>query len=439
MRVLLITSIFDPEPCYLRGLSFAQELQRRGIEVEVLTGFPNYPAGHLFPRYRQRLCQREMIGGVAITRFPSYISHDSSGLRRATSYLSLAASLSLQGPFRARQADIIHVSQGNSTLCLPAEVIRCIRGGAILLDVADLWPESVLDSGMLRLPEGKRLLNGWCNHTYKHATHIVTLSEGVKAKLLERKVPEAKVSVLYNWCDAELETPPPSREICDDADGLRSTFNVIYAGTIGPLQALGTVLKSAELLREKLSKVRFVLVGTGLEEAELKRTAARRGLENVRFIPPKPRDKLNTTLAFADAVLVHLKNSPLSRVGIPSKLQHCLAVGKPVLLGALGSSAELVERAQAGIVFEPENADQLASAVEKLTRMSVKEREAMGARGRSFYLQNLSFDIGITKLIKIYEMTIRQGRQSGEPRNRLPALCSKTAGKLCKSLFIAQV
>ena len=412
MRVLLITPIFHPEPSYLRGLPFARELVRRGIDVDVLTGFPNYPQGRLFPGYRQRLCQRETINGVQIMRVPSYISHDSSGWRRAISYLSISASTSVQGPFRGRRPDLVHVFQGIATLCLTADLIHLIRGSPYLLDLSDLWPESVLDSGMFRLPAGAWLLNAWCNHTYRWAKHIVTLSEGVKGKLLERGAPEAKVTVLYNWCDAELEKPLPAREASSDLYGLRDTFNVIYAGTFGPLQALRTVLQAAELVQPRKPRVRFVLIGTGLEEVSLKRLATEKGLQNVIFLPWQPTENLSGILAQADATLVHLKDSPLNRVGIPSKVQHCLAMGKPILIGALGSAPALVEQAQAGIRFDPENAVQLATAVERLEAVPRVEREAMGQRGRDYYLANLSFDIGVTKLIGIYERTLACGGRS---------------------------
>ena len=405
MRILLITPVFHPEPYYLRGLPFARELVRRGLEVEVLTGFPNYPTGRIFPGWRQRLCHRETVEGVHITRVPLYPSHDGSGLKRAITYLSHTLSMCLQGPFRIRKPDLVHVNQGHATECLPADLIQILRGAPYLLDIQDLWPESVLDSRMLRLPGGKIMLDALCHYTYRRARHIVTLSEGVKVKLVERGVPGKKVSVLYNWCDAEQEKPLPKRGEGPDHFHLHDTFNVVYAGNLGPVQALGTVLEAAALLREKKPRVRFLLIGSGLEETALKKTAAEQGLNNVLFIPRQPIPELNQILAYADAVLVHLKDTALNRVGIPSKVQHCLAIGRPILIGAPGSALEVVERARAGVSFEPGNAQGMAATVERLCDMSHAEREALGQRGREFYLGNMSFDIGMTRLIELYRQT----------------------------------
>lgn len=406
MRILLITPVFHPEPYYLRGLPFARELVRRGLEVEVLTGFPNYPTGRIFPGWRQRLCHRETVEGVHITRVPLYPSHDGSGLKRAITYLSHTLSMCVQGPFRIRKPDLVHVNQGHATECLPADLIQILRGAPYLLDIQDLWPESVLDSKMLRLPGGKMMLDALCQHTYRRARHIVTLSEGVKAKLVERGVPGKKVTVLYNWCDAELEKPLPKRGECPDRFHLHDTFNVVYAGNIGPLQGLGTVLETAALLRKKKPHVRFLLVGSGLEETALKKTAAEQGLSNVLFIPRQSIPELNQILAYADAVLVHLKDTALNRVGIPSKVQHCLATGRPILIGAPGSALEVVERAQAGVSFGPGNAQGMAAAVKQLCDMPRAEREALGQRGREFYMANMSFDIGMTQLIDLYRQAV---------------------------------
>lgn len=402
MRILLITPVFHPEPYYLRGLPFARGLVDRGFDVEVLAPFPSYPQGRIFPGYRQRLWQRELQDGVRILRVPTYPSHDASGLRRIATYLSMTASMTMAGPLLATRPDIVHVNQGPATLCLPAECIRLVRGSRILLDVQDLWPESVTDSNMLHSRLATRMLHGWCRHTFRMAHHILALSSGVRNVLVSRGVPESKITVLNNWCAKDLEEPLPARTGGDDPHGLDPTFNVVYTGNLGPLQALDTVLRAAAQIRQTDPHVRFVLVGSGLAEDSLKRQAEEDGLDNVRFIPRQPAAQLPKILAFADAVLVHLRDSPLNRVGIPSKLQHGMAIGRPVLIGAQGSAAELVQAADAGIAFEPENAAALAAAVRTLSNMPGDAREAMGARGRAYYLEKMAFDVGMDKLAELY-------------------------------------
>lgn len=409
VRILLVTPVFYPEPYYLRGLPFVRGLMERGFDVEVLTGFPSYPVGRIYPGYRQRLWQEEICEGVRIIRVPSYLSHDGSGLRRAATYLSMAASMTLLAPIFVRKPDLIHVNQGPATLCLPAKTTASLRKARILLDIQDLWPESVTDSGMLRWSGAVPLLNRWCQWTYRWADHIVTLSPGVRDALVTRGVPQSRITVLYNWCDRLQEAPLPPRGTCEDRYQLGTTFNVIYAGNFGPLQALETVLGAAALLRATNPGVRFVLVGSGLEEASLKRQAAENELDNVRFIPRQPMAQLREILAYADSILVHLRDSPLNRVGIPSKLQHALASGRPVLIGAEGSAAELVRAAGSGIAFEPENAQALAAAVRSLCDMPRDTREAMGQRGRTYYLDHMSFEVGMDRLAQVYRHVCGRG------------------------------
>jgi glycosyltransferase involved in cell wall biosynthesis len=263
-----------------------------------------------------------------------------------------------------------------------------------------------MDSNMIRGRGVAAILGWWCRHTYQRANHIAALSSGVKNVLVSRGVPESKITVLHNWCAEELEKPLPSRAHCEDVHGLGSTFNVMYTGNLGPLQALGTVLRAAAQLRSTNPEIRFVLVGSGLEEENLKRQAEEDRLDNVVFLKRQPMGELNGTLAYADAVLVHLRDSALNRVGIPSKLQHGMAVGLPVLIGARGSASELVQHAGAGIAFEPENADALAASVRTLRGMSKAKRDVMGQRGSRFYSENMAFEVGMTRLTKLYRHII---------------------------------
>lgn len=137
MRILLLSQYFDPEP-HLKGLVFARELVRQGHQVEVLTGFPNYPGGRIYPGYRLRWLQREEVDGIRILRVPSYLSHDASGLHRMLSYLSFAFSAAVLGPWIVRRPDVIHAYHGNATIGLPACVIGAVRRAPFVLDIQDL-------------------------------------------------------------------------------------------------------------------------------------------------------------------------------------------------------------------------------------------------------------------------------------------------------------
>src|SRR5664280_315157 len=144
MNILFLSQWFQPEPCF-KGLPFAKALREKGHHVEILTGFPNYPGGKIYPNYRVLLYQREMLDGIQVNRVPLYPSHDKSALRRIINYLSFAVSAFLLGPWLIRRPDIIYVCN-LVTLSPVAFLLRFLFGSKIIIDVLDLWPESVTSS-----------------------------------------------------------------------------------------------------------------------------------------------------------------------------------------------------------------------------------------------------------------------------------------------------
>lgn len=388
----------------LTGLRFATELQKLGHEVQVITGFPHYPGGKFYPGYRARLWQRELMDGVEVLRVPVYPSHDRSAIRRMLCYGSLALSMMTLGPFLLRKADLAIVYVGSMTLCLPALLFKWLRGIPFLLDVQDLWPESVTGSGMLRGKWAHRVLSGYCSWMYRRAKHIVVLSEGYQARLLARGVKPDQVTVVYNWCDPAQEQGFDSASVRDSFN-LRGRFNVVYTGNLGELQALHSVIHAARLLREMAPTVRVVFVGQGTQEHNLKALAARIAPENVTFLPRLPLERLREVLDFAGVLLVHLKKDPLSEVGIPQKTQACLAAGIPTLCAVEGEAARLMEQSGGGVSCAAESPEALAKAIVALASLPEAALKEMGRKGRDFYMQHLCFAVGVRRLARLFEST----------------------------------
>lgn len=416
MRILLVAQYFDPEP-HLKGLVFARELVRQGHEVEVLTGFPNYPGGELYPGYRLRLWQREAVEGIRITRVPLYPSHDGSALNRALNYLSFAFSAALLGPWLVERPQAIHAHHGNATTALPAWVLGMLHGAPFVLDIQDLWPDSISASGMLPRWAGffVPLMAAWCRFIYWRAGLISVLSPGLRRTLVDRGVPASKITVISNWCDEAQAEPGPLDPA--EAAQMAGRFNVLFAGNMGVMQGLEVVLGAAERLASKAPEVQFVLVGDGVERARLEAEAQARGLGNVRFLPRRPVAAMGGLLHAADALLVHLKDDPLFEVTIPSKIQAYLAAGRPILCGVKGDGAALVREAGAGLLFPPEDAGALAEAVLALLRMPAEDRAALGRAGRSHYRARLSVAAGTAAFVR----ALRSARGgSGDPYDGEP-------------------
>ena len=401
MRILILTQWFNPEPAF-KGLAFAKELQRRGHEVEVLTGFPNYPGGKLYNGYKIKLWQREKMDGVRVNRVALYPSHDNSGTRRILNYLSFAVTSMFIGPFMVRKPDVVYV-YNLITLAWTAVFLRWFYGCKIVYDIQDLWPESVASSGMMKNRYLLKMLQRLSLWAYQQADHIAVLSPGFKKNLQQRGVPVEKIDVIYNWAQEDTMQPDLPGKGLVLPSGLEHTFNVVFAGTMGIMQGLETVLDAASICLEHAPRVRFVLIGDGITKDGLMRQTEELGLTNVVFIPRQPMNTMGTFFAWADALLVHLKRDELFKITVPSKTQAYLAAGRPIVMAVAGDAAALVADAQAGVCCEPEEPQVMAACVRKLSLLPLKDLENMGSNGKKYYEDNLSMRSGVKRFEEIFQ------------------------------------
>ena len=400
MRILILTQWFDPEPTF-KGLLFARKLVAAGHQVEVITGFPNYPSGKLYPGFRQGWFRREVMEGVHVVRCPLYVSHDASALRRLLNYFSFALSASLYGIFAARKADILYVYHPPMTVGLAGALIGLFRRTPFVYDVQDLWPDTLRATGMISNTRALNLVGKCCNWIYRRAAHVVVLSPGFRRLLAERGVPDSKLSIIYNWCDEQsLQSPSAGNSALGFMDG---RFNVVFAGNVGRAQAMSGVLKAAQLVALSDSKVQFVIVGGGLEVGSMKSLAQELKLDNVRFMAQVPMAEIGSVLGHADALLVHLCRDPLFAITIPSKTQAYMAVGKPLIMAVEGDAAALVKRANAGITAMPEDPQSIAAAVLTLAAMTEEQRVQLGTNAARFYANELALSIGVARFIELFE------------------------------------
>jgi colanic acid biosynthesis glycosyl transferase WcaI len=406
MRILLLTQWFEPEPTF-KGLLFARELAARGHEVEVLTGFPNYPGGKVYPGYRIRPWAREQIDGISIVRVALYPSHDKSAFGRVLNYASFAISAAVLGTTLVRKPDVIYVYHPPATIGLAAMVIGFFRKAPFVYDVQDLWPDTVAVTGMISSQSALSLLGRWCKFVYRRARHIVVLSPGFKQQLVRRGVPPEKVDVIYNWSDETMIQPTAANPELASRLGLSNGFNVMFAGTMGPGQALDAVLEAAALCRQTLANVQFVLVGGGVDRNRLEKKAGDLGLTNVCFLPRQPITAMKAILGLADVLLVHLKSHPLFSITIPSKTQDYMASGKPVLMAVTGDAAQLVTQSGGGLVCEPEDPWSIAETVARFAAMSPEQRCTMGENGRFYYDRHMSFQSGVDRFEELFETVVR--------------------------------
>jgi colanic acid biosynthesis glycosyl transferase WcaI len=406
-KLLFVSQLFDPEPNF-KGLKFAKALQAKGFDVEVVTGFPNYPGGKVYPGYKVRPWQREVMDGVPVMRLALYPSHDNSAIRRALNYISFFTSATLYLTFFARHADVAYVYHPPLTVGLAAAVARVFRRTPTVIDIQDLWPDTLRATGMLN---NERILSliGWsCNWLYRQVDHIVVLSPGFVRRLRERGVDADKITKIYNWADESGLTEESPAQV-PEAFRAKGRFRLLFAGNMGRAQGLDAVLDAAKIVATSAPEVEFCFMGGGVDQARLKARVSTEQINNVRFLPKVSMTEATTFLAAADALLVHLTSDPLFEITIPSKTQAYMAAGRPIIMGVAGDAADLVQQSGGGLVVRPENAQEIAAAVLRLSQMPSSEREKMAAANRLFYKANLSMNKGVAAFVDLFEKLMRKG------------------------------
>jgi colanic acid biosynthesis glycosyl transferase WcaI len=398
MRVLILSHYYDPEPVP-KPSDLAKALIERGHTVSVLTGYPNYPSGKLYDGYRLRLFERSEIDGVPVMRAYEYPDHGKRVRGRLLNYGSLVVSMALAIP-RLERADVMYVWHPPLTIGVAAWLVSRFRGIPFVYDVQDIWPESAVLSGILKPGALVRLISRLERFVYARASHILVVTEGARQNLLGKGVDPAKISVMPHWIDEGLFDSVPDDEIrrIRNECGWGERFIVLFGGNLGMVQGLDSVVSAARFLDG--ARTRIVLMGDGSDRERLQSMVADLGVQDrVQFIERQPMSAMPAFMAAADALLVHLRRSELSRYVIPTKTFAYLAAGKPIVMAMEGAASDLVTAAGAGIVIAPDDAPLLARTIEKLSGTEAKERDRLGQNGRSYLRANFSK----RRVIALYE------------------------------------
>jgi glycosyltransferase involved in cell wall biosynthesis len=371
-----------------------------------LTGFPNYPSGNLYPGYRVRFRRRETINGVPVIRAPLYPSHDNSGMKRVANYLSFAMSASVSGRLLPFRPDVIHVYHPPLTVGGAGWLLGRLWRTPFTIEIQDLWPETLAATGMVRSPAVLGAVGRFAKFLYRRAAAIRVISPGFRRNLVEKGVPENKIRTISNWVDNDFYKPLEPDRAMADRFGLSGRFNLMFAGNIGLAQGLDLIVEAADAVKD-LADVQFVFVGDGADLPRIKELASQRGLSNVVFLGRHPPDAMPQFFAMADGLIVNLRDDPLFRITIPHKILTYLASGKPILAAVAGDPADVVERAEAGLISPPGDAAALAASVRRLHAMSLEERKRMGENGRRAAVEEYGKDRLVGEMI---DMILEAGR-----------------------------
>lgn len=398
MKIVILTQYFPPDLPGQIPDDIAKGLTSRGHDVKVLTSFPHYKTGRIAGGYRQRLHHVEDHGQIQVRRVPIFPSHSSNPLGRAFNYLSFAWSARLATEF-VRDADVVYVHGTPATTAGPAQFWSRSLGIPFVYHVQDIWPESVTQSGFLPKPLAsvtEALLNRWLKGIYSSAAAVNAIAPTAQKLLIERGVPRDRCHLVFNWSD-EAGGDKHRERI------LRPGLTLIYAGNLGPLQDLETVIRAAHRL-SGLDNCRMLIAGSGVHEGRLRTLVTElRANDTIQFLGRLDREQMLTLYAEADFQVVPLKNLDFFEGTIPSKFQAGLASGLPLITTVKGDVARLVNEHRLGFSALPEDVDSLEGAFREAYETSAEERKSLSQRAIAFYKSHFSRTTAIDRIEAILQ------------------------------------
>ena len=399
MKILIITPHFWPENFYINFV--AKKLSDSGNSITILTGKPNYPRGQIFKGYTKFSITKEKIDNIYIYRTPIFPRGQNSKIKLFLNYLSFVISASFFAPwiFRKKSFDVLFVYGVSPLLsALPAIVFAFIKKKKICLWVQDLWPESVISTGYVKNKFILFLLKHIVVFIYKNSDLILTQSRSFRSRISNLS-PKSKILYLPNSIDeiflnkkVIFQAPPFSFN--------RNYFNVVFAGNIGKAQSINTIIEAAKIL-QKYKNIKLLIVGNGSDKDFLLEMISKYKLNNIAYMGAYPLDQMPSIFNNASALLISLNNHDIFKLTVPNKLQAYLASSKPIIGSISGEAARIIKESKSGFAVKPGDADLLADAILKLSKLKKSDLKVMGNNGKTYFKNNFNSSILNKKLISI--------------------------------------
>jgi glycosyltransferase involved in cell wall biosynthesis len=408
VRILIVSQVFWPENFRINDL--CAELVRRGHDVTVLTGRPNYPGGSIFPEFAENPRNYRTYNGASVVRVPILTRGNGRGIRLALNYLSFAVSASVIGLWRLRSVtfDVMFVYEPSPiSVAIPGVALRWRKRVPMVLWVLDLWPETLEAIGVVKSAIGLSAVGKLVSFIYRRCDLILAQSQGFVPRIRRRAGEATPVEYFPSWAEDVFQAN--SVEKAAEVPGNADAFNVVFAGNIGDAQDFPSILAAAERIKSR-ANVRWLVVGDGRAAGWVASEILRRGLQHVVLMLGRhPVERMPSFYAHADALLVSLKDEPVFAMTIPGKLQSYLAAGLPIVAMLNGEGADVVRRSGAGLACKAGDAAGLAENILELNRMTREQRQAMGGKGLALARTEFNRDALIGRLERSFERLMVDG------------------------------
>lgn len=387
-HILVVAQYFYPEQFRINDICI--EWVKRGYEVTVLTGIPNYPQGKYYEGYGLLKKRKEEFEGINIIRIP-LVPRGNNSAMLALNYLSFVASGFLWKTFTRVKADYVFIYEVSPmTQALPGIWYAKKMKKPCFTYVTDLWPENVEIVTGVKNRFFLNSIGSMVDYIYKNSNRIFTSSQSFVDAIHDRGVSKSKIEFWPQYAEdhylpliKERVTVP---EIVED-----EYFNIIFAGNVGTAQGLGILPKVALLLQSKGIKVRFNIVGDGRFKETLVQMVRENEVEDMfNFIEKQPATRISEFMAVCDATLISLSKSKVFSITLPAKTQSCLACGLPVIVSADGEIQDVIKKANAGVCSDAGDVDELAENIKRLVVMPADKLDEMSRNALAYY--NLYFN-----------------------------------------------
>lgn len=403
MKILLISQHFYPENFKCNDVAF--ELVRRGYEVTVLAGIPNYPLGKFFNGYGLFKKRVEMVKGVKVIRVSVVPRGDGGTIRLALNYFTFALTASVRVLFMSlrHKYDMILVHETSPiTVGIPAVLVKKLWGTPLYFWVLDLWPESLSAAGGINNKYVLGFFTGITKWIYRNSTKILISSKGFECSILEKGDFANKLVYFPNWADIVLH-----QKIEYNLPPLPEGFRVMFAGNMGEAQDFDHLMETAYLLKE-FKSIHFLLVGDGRKRAWVEKYIKDFRLqETVHWLGHHPLKAMPSFFEQADVMLVSLKDNLIFNLTAPAKIQAYMSAGKPIVAMLNGEGARIIEEAKCGLSTNAENNVGLANLIRTLYNMDKKELFQLGRNGFLFGKKHFDFKGRMDHLCELMNGNIR--------------------------------
>jgi colanic acid biosynthesis glycosyl transferase WcaI len=408
MRILIYSYNYHPEPIGIAPLmtELAEGLVKKGHQVRVVTGLPNYPERKIYPEYRGKFYVTETINGVIIQRCYVWVKPLPGLIGRILLDGSFVVTSIIQA-LNGWKPEVILLTVPPLPVSVPAALLGKIYGCPIILNLQDILPDAAVHVGLIKSQSLIKVFTQLEKFAYKTATKITVIAEGFRDNLLNKGIPDEKMTLIPNWVDINFIRPLPKQEnnYFRKDHQLENKFVVLYSGNIALTQGLETVIKAAKLI--DISDIVFVIVGEEKALNRLQEYCEELQVNNVKLLPFQPREKLPEMLAASDVGLV-LQKSNVIAFNMPSKIQVLLASGRPIIASvpSTGTAGKAINRSQGGLVIPPEDEAALADAVLELYHHPEK-CATLGEKAREFALQEYAFEQSLNKYEQLFNDVVK--------------------------------